>query len=229
MTTRVGGVSQGRYQQLNLSLAVGDHADAVAENRRRVAEALGLTRPPAFVHQVHGVEVVRLRSSDRSPGCVADGCWSSEPATVCAVMMADCLPILFCDDQAQVVAAAHAGWRGLAGGIVEATVEALPVPADRLLAWLGPAIGPTAFEVGEEVRQRFVDHSSEAAAAFQAKPTPGKFDANLFQLAGQRLREAGVERVFGGGVCTYSQPQHFYSHRRDGVCGRMAALIWLTA
>lgn len=227
VTTRVGGVSSGSsFGTLNLSLNVGDDPDAVAENRRRVTAQLAQPGAPAFLRQVHGIEVVRLAASSVE-GSVADACWSAEPGVVCAVMMADCLPILFCDECATLVAAAHAGWRGLAGGVVEATVAALPVAASRLMAWLGPAIGPDAFAVGEDVRRRFVEAAPEAARAFRPRQETGQFDADLFELARQRLRAAGVGRIFGGGVCTYSDPARFFSFRRDGVCGRMAAMIWL--
>jgi polyphenol oxidase len=169
--------------------------------------------------------VVRLPSPPPEPE--ADASFTVQRGVVCAVQAADCLPVLFCDRAATVVAAAHAGWRGLCGGVLEATVAALPVPPGELLAWLGPAIGPEAFEVGAEVREQFLAADPEAARAFRDGAGPGKHYADLFLLARQRLRRAGVTQVYGGGLSTHADPRRFYSYRRDGVTGRMAALIWL--
>jgi hypothetical protein len=148
-------------------------------------------------------------------------------AQVCAVLTADCLPVLLCDRAGSVVAAAHAGWRGLADGVLEATVAAMQVPPEGILAWMGAAIGPQAFEVGDEVRQAFVAQHAEASVAFVLQPTPGKWLADIYQLARIRLKHAGVQAIYGGGRCTFNEADSFYSYRRDGVTGRMAALIWL--
>ena len=166
----------------------------------------------------------------------ADAALARQPGKICAVMTADCLPLLVCDEAGTVVAAAHAGWRGLAGGVVEATVEAMNVAPERLLVWLGPAIGPQAFEVGEEVRQAFMAHDPAAAKAFAPSPAlitqdsglgTRKWLADIFLLVRQRLALLGVDRVYGGGLCTYTDAERFYSYRRDRVTGRMASLIWL--
>ena len=224
-TTRLGGVSSGVYASLNMGCSGGDNADAVSENRRRVHQALALPAQPCWIRQVHGVRVAQMPRDAPEPD--ADASFSVEPGVVCAVQAADCLPVLLCDRAGTVVAAAHAGWRGLAAGVLEKTVAALPVPPGELLAWLGPAIGPEAFEVGEEVRDSFVGADAAAAIAFRAGGQPGKHYADLFVLARQRLARAGVQRVSGGGLSTHGDPARFYSYRRDGITGRMAALIWL--
>jgi len=223
-TTRAGGVSAAPYSGLNLGDHVGDDPRAVAENRRRLSA--GLPAVPAWLRQVHGVAVV---DAARVAGtCEADAAFSRQAGAVCVVMTADCLPVLFCDRAGSVVAAAHAGWRGLAAGVLEATVAAMAVPPAELLAWFGPAIGPQAFEVGGEVRDAFLALDAAAADAFV--PTAGgKWLADIFLLARQRLAGIGVGAVYGGGVCTVSDPQRFYSHRRDRVTGRMATLVWLAA
>jgi hypothetical protein len=227
VTTRDGGVSRGVYASLNLADHVGDDPAYVAANRRHLRAALGLRDEPAWLRQVHGCRVARLPTA---PTPEADAAWTDQPGLACAVLSADCLPVLFCDEAGSCVAAAHAGWRGLAGGVLEATIAALPVPARNLLAWFGPAIGPEAFEVGEDVRQAFVDHDARDRAFFrsrQGQRSPGKYLADLEGLARRRLQRAGVVRIFGGGSCTHSNPENFYSHRRDGVSGRIASLIWL--
>ncbi|HSW12410.1 MAG TPA: peptidoglycan editing factor PgeF [Solimonas sp.] len=222
-TTRIGGFSQGVHAGFNLGTRCGDDPGAVAGNRRLLAETLQLPAEPGWLQQVHGAGVVRLPVSGLPE---ADASIATGPGQVCVAQTADCLPVLFCDDQASVVAAAHAGWRGLAGGVLEATIAALPVPPARLLAWLGPAIGPSAFEVGPEVRQAFVDLDPGAVGCFQPA-APGKFLADLYALARRRLARAGVDRVYGGGLCTHGDAQRFYSFRRDARCGRMASLVWL--
>ena len=224
-TTRRGGVSTGAWAGLNIGRSGGDESAAVNENRRRVREALGLPAEPCWIRQVHGVHVAHMPGDAPEPE--ADASFTTRSGVVCAAQAADCLPVLFCDESATVVAAAHAGWRGLAGGVLERTVAALPVPPQRLLAWLGPAIGPEAFEVGEEVREAFVGTDEGAAAAFRAGGSPGKHYADLWALARLRLRRAGVSRISGGGLSTHADPSRFYSYRRDGVTGRMAAMIWL--
>ena len=221
-TTRVGGVSTGTYAGLNLGDHVGDVAAAVLANRRLLRAAL--PAEPLWLRQVHGTRVVDAAVA--ACGAEADAALSRETGRVCVVMTADCLPVLFCDRAGSVVAVAHAGWRGLAAGVLEQTVATMGTAPDQLLAWLGPAIGPAAFEVGDEVRDAFAAADPAAAAAFAAGAT-GKWLADLFQLARQRLARLGIAAVFGGGVCTYSDPQRFYSHRRDRTSGRMATLIWL--
>jgi len=222
VTTRTGGVSAGAYASLNLATHVGDDPAAVAENRRRLRAHL--PAEPLWLTQVHGVTVVR--ADDAVEGAEADAAFTRRAGAVCAVLTADCLPVLLCNDVGTVVAAAHAGWRGLAGGVIEAAVRAMNEPPPRLLAWLGPAIGPQAFEVGAEVRAAFLAHSPDAAAVFTAKEN-GKWLADLYRLAEQRLNALGVERVFGGGFCTFNETERFYSYRREGNTGRMASLIWL--
>ncbi len=224
-STREGGISQGRFAGLNIGRSSGDDSDNVSENRRLLFAALKLPQTPDWIHQVHGSRVVRVPHEPAEPD--ADAAWTDRPGVVCAVQAADCLPVLFCDRDATVVAAAHAGWRGLSGGVLENTVAALPVPPSRLIAWLGPAIGPDAFEVGDDVRNAFVAVDADAAKNFRPTGTPGKHRADLFALARQRLAVAGVTQVHGGGICTYSDPARFYSFRRDGICGRMVATIWI--
>jgi YfiH family protein len=224
-TTRHGGVSRGPWSGLNLGRGSGDEPAAVSENRRRLRQALRLPAEPCWLRQVHGVQVARLPGDAPEPE--ADASRATTPGVVCVVQTADCLPVLFCDAAGTMVAAAHAGWRGLAGGVLERTVAALPAPPSRLLAWLGPAIGPEAFEVGEEVRAAFVEADAAAAAAFRPGAAAGKHYADLWTLARLRLARAGVVRVSGGGLSTHADARRFYSYRRDGVTGRMASLIWL--
>lgn len=224
-TTRQGGFSKGSYAGLNLGLGSGDEREAVDANRALLMRAAALPGPPCWLHQVHGRRVVPAATATTAT-TKADGCVAERPGRVCAVLTADCLPVLFCDRAGTRVAAAHAGWRGLAAGVLEATVEALGSPGRSLLAWLGPAIGPSAYEVGTEVRAAFLATDPEAAAAFVPSPG-GRWLADLYLLARQRLNRAGVESVFGGHWCTFSDARRFYSHRRDGRSGRMASLIWL--
>jgi purine-nucleoside/S-methyl-5'-thioadenosine phosphorylase / adenosine deaminase len=226
-TTREGGVSRGPWAGLNLGRSSGDDPAAVDENRRRVAAALGLPGEPCWLRQVHGVRVAPMPES--APHPEADASYATAAGVVCAVQAADCMPVLFCDEAGTMVAAAHAGWRGLAGGVLEATVAALPAPPARLLAWMGPALGPEAFEVGEEVRECFLAADADAAAAFRPSHRPGHHYADLFVLARQRLARAGLTRIYGGDLSTHADPRRFFSYRRDGVTGRMAALIWLVA
>ena len=222
-TTRQGGVSAAPYDKLNLGTHVGDDPLAVATNRQRL-QAL-VPSEPVWLEQVHGTAVVRAENAGCQP--VADACVTDRTGAVCVVMTADCLPVLLCDRQGQVVGAAHAGWRGLADGVIEAAVAAMGViPAD-LMAWLGPAIGPHAFEVGPEVREIFLRHAAEASAAFI--PRGEKFLANLDLLATQRLQTLGITQIFGGGLCTYRDAGRFFSYRRDGRTGRMASMIWIEA
>lgn len=222
MTTRSGGTSAGPYASLNLGLKVNDAPDAVAANRARLRACL--PAEPAWLNQVHGNRVVEADTLDAPVD--ADAAVARNPGTVCAVMVADCLPVLLCDRKGSVVGAAHAGWRGLAAGVIENAVQAMRVDPGEVVAWLGPAIGPDAFEVGDDVREAFLSVDPEAASAF-VPHRPGKWLADLFQLARQRLQRLGVGVVHGGGLCTVSDPARFYSHRRDKVTGRMAALVWI--
>ncbi len=222
-TTRVGGVSQGAWSGLNLATHVGDDRAHVETNRAMLAEALCLPAAPHWLNQVHGKRVCQLPTV--AGACEADAASSNLAGQVCVVMTADCLPVLFTDLQGSRVAAAHAGWRGLADGVLEASVSAFADPA-QVLAWLGPAIGPAAFEVGEEVREAYMAHDPSSESAFVAN-RPGHWLADIYTLARQRLNVAGVTRVFGGGLCTYTDAQRFYSFRRDRTTGRMASLIWI--
>ena len=225
MTLRGGGVSEGPYASLNLGGRCGDDPGHVAANRRRLREHLSLPGEPRWLRQVHGARVVAAH--DAAPDTEqADASWTDRPGVVCAILAADCMPVLLCDRAGRVVAAAHAGWRGLAAGVLEATVAALPVDPGQLLAWRGPAIGPGRFEVGAEVRDAFCDIDTAAAAAFRPGAS-GKYLADLYALARQRLLRVGVSEVSGGGQCTVSEPARFFSFRRDSVTGRMAALAWL--
>jgi hypothetical protein len=226
-TTRTGGVSAGAYRSLNLGTHVGDDPVAVQENRRRLAGALGLAVEPRWMNQVHGVGVARAGEAQAAP--VADAMIARRPLQVCVVMTADCLPVLFCDEAGTRVAAAHAGWRGLAAGVIEATVAALGqsgVPAGRLMAWIGPAISGPAYEVGSDVRDALLASDPATAGGFLPNAR-GRWQLDLPALARRRLAAAGIARVSGGDLCTHGDPARFFSHRRDGNCGRQATLIWL--
>jgi hypothetical protein len=223
MTTRGGGVSAGPHASFNLATHVGDEPVAVAENRRRLRAALELPAEPSWLEQVHGIRVAVL------PGPVtaaADAAVSFSRGSVCAVLVADCLPVFLANRSGDRVGIAHAGWRGLAAGVIEATVAALDCEPGELVAWLGPAIGPRAFEVGGEVREALLARDAGAVSAFRAG-RDGRWFADLPALARRRLAAAGVAAVHGGGLCTHSDPSRFYSYRRDGRTGRMAALAWL--
>ncbi len=223
-TTRVGGVSEGPYASLNLADHVGDSSRNVATNRLRLRSAAALPDEPSWLVQVHGrqcVDIGQVRA-----GTEADACVARRPNAVCAVLTADCLPLLFSDTRGTVVAAAHAGWRGLASGVIESTIVSMRIPSDQLLVWLGPAIGPEAFEVGDDVYRAFVTGDPGAASAFKSR-SACKWLCDIYELARRRLNRLGVCHVYGGGECTVSDPGRFYSFRRDGASGRMASLIWL--
>lgn len=224
-TLRTGGVSAAPYDSFNLAQHVGDDPARVAANRASLRERGGLPDEPLWLNQVHGCAVVIHDGPQASPP-TADAAVAFEPGRVCAVMTADCLPVVLADRAGRRVGVAHAGWRGLAGGVVEATVQALGVPAADLVAWLGPAIGQAAFEVGPEVRAAFVQRLPAAEAAF-LPGAPGKFQADLYALARAVLAQAGVADVHGGGWCTATDRERFFSFRRDGHTGRMATLAWL--
>jgi YfiH family protein len=225
-TTRGGGVSAGEWNSLNLGAHVGDATDNVAENRRRLARLLGMKAEPAWLHQVHSTAVCDLdHVKHRRLPVTADAAITSQSDYACVVMVADCLPVLFASRDGKKIAAAHAGWRGLAGGVLEHTVLALGVPHGELTAWLGPAISREHFEVGDEVQEAFVAMDAGAAAAFTPNAR-GKWQADLLALARRRLNALGVKDVSGGEWCTFADSAKFFSHRRDGKGGRMAALIW---
>ena len=235
-TTRAGGVSEAPFDSLNLGDHVNDLPAHVAANRALLHKQLHDARP-VFLKQVHGVEVVAV-NAHTPDGTEADACFTLETGVACTIMVADCLPLLFTDLTGQVVAAAHAGWRGLAHGVIERTVQAMcqaaHVPPKDLRVWLGPCIGPSAFEVGDDVRAAFVAHDAHAQDLFQAHPLhPNKWLANLSGLARQRLQALGIDAIAGNdgssSWCTVSQASTFFSYRRDGVTGRFAACIWRNA
>ncbi|HJR27873.1 MAG TPA: peptidoglycan editing factor PgeF [Pseudomonas sp.] len=221
VTTRAGGVSLAPFDSLNLGDHVDDSPEAVAENRRRLTDHFSIQ--PAWLQQVHGIAVA---DADPRHVATADASWTATPGIACAVMTADCLPALFCDRAGTRVAAAHAGWRGLAAGVLEATLDSLAVPPEDVLVWLGPAIGPQAFEVGPEVREAFVQQLPGTANAFMPSHNTGKFMADIYELARLRLAARGVTAVYGGGFCTVTDPR-FFSYRRSPRTGRFASLVWL--
>ena len=221
-TTRQGGFSLPPYESLNLGDHVGDDPERVAKNRSRLRQILALPAEPNWLEQVHGCEVAACGSGQIK----ADAVIARQIGGVCAVLTADCLPLLLCNRQGTRVAAVHAGWRGLAAGVIENAVAAFGQPGEELLAWMGPAIGPRQFEVGDEVREVFVAADPAAETAFRAQGS-GHWLADIYQLARQRLGSLNLGYVGGGEYCTVSDPERFFSYRRDGVTGRMAALIWI--
>jgi len=225
-TTRAGGTSIGSYASLNLGDHVNDDPLKVAANRQLLNTYV--PTEPLWLNQVHGITVVDASAASCLPA--ADASYTRVSNVVCAVMTADCLPILLCDVQGTIVAVVHAGWRSLLDGVTEATVAAMQSPGNELMAWLGPAIGPDAFEVGQEVREAFMARDSKAEAAFRPV-TADKWLGNIYLLARLRLQKMGVTRIYGGGIsedyCTYSDAKRFFSFRRDGATGRMATMIWL--
>jgi YfiH family protein len=228
-TLRVGGVSVGHCASLNVGAHVQDDPDAVAENRRRIITTFDLPAEPAWLTQVHGAAVSRLEPGNE-PTLTADAVVTAGAGRVCVIQVADCLPVLFAARDGSVVGAAHAGWRGLAAGVLEHTLTALGVPPPQLLAWIGPGIGPAHFEVGAEVRDALVgaapaNGTAVAAAAFQ-RNARGRWQCDLVALTRQRLAAAGLANIHGGNWCTFADGERFFSHRRDGRSGRMAALIW---
>ncbi len=254
-TTRRGGFSRGPWSGFNLALHTGDDPERVQRNRALLTSTLGLPQAPQWPQQVHGVKVVDADRLPAPGTCgqveaepeveagleaeveaeveakveakvEADAVMTRIPGVVCSIQTADCLPVLFATEDGSAVAAAHAGWRGLCHGVLEATLAALAIDPSRITVWLGPAIGPAAFEVGPEVRDSFCTDDADAAGAFVAG-IGDRWYADLYALARLRLRRAGVQRISGGGYCTYSSPDEFFSYRRDGVTGRMATLIWM--
>lgn len=220
-TTRKGGASAEPFDSLNLGAHVGDESECVAENRRRFVAVCGLASEPDWLTQVHGTGV---RPAGTAEPVEADAAVASAPGATVAVLTADCLPILLCAESGDEIAAIHAGWRGLAAGIVAATVSRMATPPEQLLAWFGPAISQPAFEVGSEVRAAFIAVDAGAEDCFVANER-GRWQADLYALAGRRLRAAGVHAVYGGGFCTFGDRERFFSYRRDGQCGRMATFI----
>jgi YfiH family protein len=221
-----GCASRAPYAWLNLGAHVGDDPAAVAENRRLLRSRAGLPAEPSWLAQVHGVAVADLDGAgSQGP---ADAAITRRVGKVCAILTADCLPIVFTTDTGDGVGAAHAGWRGLAAGVIGATVRAMAAQPERLIAWLGPAIGPEHFEVGAEVRDAFLKGDPGARDAFEANAR-GRFQADLAMLARRQLEDLGVNRIYGGGECTYARADRYFSHRRDGVTGRQATLVWREA
>ena len=227
VTTRHGGVSEGPYASFNLATHCGDEPSRVAENRRRLTATHGVPSV-CWLNQVHGTDVVDAGADHTLPP-TADASWSRVAARACAILTADCLPVLICNRDATLVAAAHCGWRGLASGVLGALVGRLRVRGDDLLAWLGPAIGPARYEVGTDVRDAWLETHAAASVAAALRPSlvVGKWQADLYTIARAQLSALGVTAIFGGGFCTYDETR-FYSFRRDGVTGRMASLIWLS-
>jgi polyphenol oxidase len=221
-TTRIGGFSRVPYDSLNLGSHVADSPLDVARNRMLLNTLM--PSEPVWLEQVHGISVTNADSASCLPQ--ADACIATRRSAVCVVMTADCLPVLLCDQQGTVVGAVHAGWKGLAAGVIEATVQAMKVPTQNLMAWLGSAISQQAFEVGAEVREIFIEENSQAEQAFVAGQN-GKWLADLYALARLRLNALGITQIYGGDYCTYKEAERFFSYRRDGVTGRMGTFIWL--
>jgi hypothetical protein len=228
MTLREGGVSRAPYESLNLAAHVGDRPEDVRENRQCLRASLGLPAEPLWLEQVHGSAVLDADAIGVPTGAPpqADAAVTRRAGQVLAVLVADCLPVLLARRDGSAIAVAHAGWRGLAGGVLEAAVTALDSDPAELSAWLGPAIGPAHFEVGSEVREAFCAADPQAAQAFAANAR-GRWQCDLAGLARQRLHALGLDEVHGEAPCTYAHPQRFYSYRRDGVTGRLAALLWI--
>lgn len=223
-TLRNGGVSQGPWKSFNLAGHVGDRAVDVALNRKRLTEIAALPGDPVWMDQVHGTAVID--PARRQAACEADAQTTDQQGVICLVLTADCLPLLICNKSGTRVAAVHAGWRGLAAGVIESTLEYFTDSGQDIMVWLGPAIGPQVFEVGDEVRRAFVQADAAAQEAF-LPGLQGRWLADIYMLARLRLAARGVREVFGGEWCTYSDTGRFFSYRRDGTTGRMASLIWL--
>lgn len=226
VSERRGGVSTGAYGSLNLARHVGDDARLVEQNRERLAAALALPTEPVWLEQVHGSRVADLDAPTRTRQ--ADGAVTGRAGLVCAVLTADCLPVLFASRDGRAVGIAHAGWRGLANGVLGNAVGAMSCAPADILAWLGPAISQQCYEVGDEVRETFVSRDASAEAAFE-RNARGRWQADLYALARLNLAACGVAAVYGGGMCTYREESRFFSHRREAPCGRMVSLIWRRA
>ncbi len=224
-TLRTGGVSEGNYASLNLATHVGDDRDAVIRNRALLKDAAQLLAEPIWLEQVHGSVVWPASGPVTSPP-VADASVARTHQQICTILTADCLPVLLCDLDGTAVGAAHAGWRGLAGGVLSETLREMGSRPARVIAWMGPAIEQSAFEVGDEVREQFIARSPQHAHAFSQNER-GRWQADLYDLARRELTALGVAGVYGGGFSVYAQPEQFYSYRRDKQTGRMATMIWL--
>lgn len=225
-TTRMGGVSQAPFDSLNLGDHVGDNPNDVLQNRTLLQKAANLPHAPVYLNQTHSTKVLRLPLAENAD-LNADAVYTNQANQVCLVMTADCLPVLFCSQDGTEIAAAHAGWRGLCDGMLEETVAQFLSPSEQIKVWLAPAIGQSAFQVGEEVAEQFCAVDSQAKSAFVLDPsTSGKFLGNLYQIARQRLNKLGITDISGGEYCTYSDSEQFFSYRRDKQTGRMATLIW---
>jgi polyphenol oxidase len=223
-TTRCGGRSVAPFDKLNLGLHVGDQAEHVLQNRKRLEHDLSLPQSPCWLDQVHGERVLELPPIKPSK-LQADAAFTRQEGVVCAVLTADCLPVFFTDKEGRYVAVAHAGWRGLLAGVLLSTLARLPIPPGQVMVWLGPAIGPKHFAVGDEVRQSFVQCQQDYQQAFVSDG--GKWLMDIWLLARVQLQRAGVSQIFGGGLCTVTDHERFFSFRRDGITGRMAHLIWI--
>jgi polyphenol oxidase len=224
VTTRAGGVSEGEHASMNLGLSSGDRAEHVERNRAIVRAQL--PADPRYLRQVHGIDMAEIGASAPIAAITADGAVTGSPGAVATVLTADCMPLLLAEQAGMRVAAVHAGWRGMAAGVIESALDAMQVDGSRVLAWMGPCIGPDAFEVGAEVREAFVARDPGAAEAFRAHTT-GKFMADLYRLARRRLAARGVHAVYGGGFCTFHERERFFSYRRVQKSGRMGAFIWV--
>ena len=222
-TTRLGGVSKAPYDSLNLSTKVGDEPTAVRANRAHLKQMLNLPSEPFWLDQAHTNRAVIAESYPTYP--VADASYTTKACIVCVVLTADCLPILLCSKKGDLIAAIHAGWKGIINGVIEATIKALPANPTELIAWFGPAIGPQAFIVGSEVRDQFINFDAQAQTAFTAIE-PQKWLCNIYLIGQQRLNSCGVTGIYGGEFCTYSDAQMFFSFRRSEHTGRLASLIW---
>ncbi|MGF1801614.1 peptidoglycan editing factor PgeF [Vibrio gigantis] len=227
-STRVGGFSTDAYQGLNLGTHVGDDASLVENNRTWLKQQANMPTAPIWLNQTHSTDVVTVLQSTADI-LDADGVFTTAKGVVCSTMTADCLPVILTDTKGTQVAAVHAGWRGLAGGILENAVAKFSNldSENKIIAWLGPAIGKQAFEVGDDVLKAFISFDPQAKLAFKAKPEPGKWLANMSQLAKQRLEKVGVSEVTDSNLCTFADADAFYSYRRDGITGRQATFIWL--
>lgn len=231
ITTRRGGVSATPYDSNNVGSHVGDNPEHVAQNRAQLCEQLGLKKSPQWLEQIHGIKVVDACADQLVR--TADGSYSNQPGQACLVMTADCLPILLCDKQGREVAALHCGWRSLAKGICGEALKKFTAQPTELIAYLGPAISQSNFEVGVDVLEAFFEaarapqHAEQIAAAFISGQRPLHFYADIYALARAELNALGISDIYGGGLCTFAQAEDFYSYRRDGVTGRMASLIWL--
>ena len=230
-TERIGGASEGPYTSQNLGLHVGDDAEVVLSNRRALMEALGLVTEPLWLEQLHGNIVLDLDTQETNSdfSCnppAADGVVTSQPDKPCVIMTADCLPVLFCDTAGTRIGIAHAGWRGLAAGVLSVAIKRMGIDPQALLVWLGPAISQNAYEVGDEVRQALMAFDQSAGTCFKLN-NAGRWQADLYQFARRSLKADGVHAIYGGDFCTHTESERFFSHRREAPCGRMATLIWL--